>query len=73
MILLGIMETSSIMSEAPLYFIRIIFSDLRMPKGDKYTPGDLVFAKVKGYPPWPARITGITSKDRQACFCCSQF
>jgi len=23
-----------------------------------------VFAKVKGYPPWPARITGLGSKDR---------
>ena len=36
----------------------------RMPKGDKFQPGDLVFAKVKGYPPWPARITGMSSKDR---------
>ena len=34
-----------------------------MPK-HKYTPGALVFAKVKGYPPWPARITGLGSKDR---------
>jgi len=34
-----------------------------MPK-NKFNPGDLVFAKVKGYPPWPARITGIASKDR---------
>jgi len=34
-----------------------------MPK-HKYAPGALVFAKVKGYPPWPARITGLGSKDR---------
>ena len=34
-----------------------------MPK-HKHTPGALVFAKVKGYPPWPARITGLGSKDR---------
>jgi len=34
-----------------------------MPK-TKYTAGALVFAKVKGYPPWPARITGLGSKDR---------
>jgi len=35
-----------------------------MPKGDKFSPGDLVFAKVKGYPPWPARVQGFSSKDR---------
>jgi len=34
-----------------------------MPK-HKYEAGALVFAKVKGYPPWPARITGLGSKDR---------
>jgi len=34
-----------------------------MPK-TKYNAGALVFAKVKGYPPWPARITGLGSKDR---------
>ena len=34
-----------------------------MPK-HKYEPGALIFGKVKGYPPWPARITGLGSKDR---------
>ena len=36
-----------------------------MGKG-KFEPGDLIFGKVKGYPPWPARVTAITSKDRWA-------
>jgi len=39
------------------------YKRLAMPK-HKYAPGALVFAKVKGYPPWPARITGLGSKDR---------
>ena len=35
----------------------------------KFDPGDLIFGKGKGYPPWPARVTAVTSKDRydQTC------
>lgn len=25
----------------------------------KFLPGDKVFAKVRGYPPWPARVSAI--------------
>lgn len=39
-----------------------------MPKGERFDAGALVFAKVKGYPPWPARITGIVGKDRFKVF-----
>jgi len=34
-----------------------------MGKG-KFEAGDLIFGKVKGYPPWPARVTALSSKDR---------
>ncbi|XP_028968454.1 hepatoma-derived growth factor-related protein 2-like [Galendromus occidentalis] len=30
----------------------------------EYTPGQLVFAKVKGYPFWPARVNGIASNAK---------
>ena len=30
----------------------------------KFDPGNLIFRKVKGYPPWPARVTAVNSKDR---------
>ncbi|XP_069687792.1 PC4 and SFRS1-interacting protein-like [Periplaneta americana] len=26
----------------------------------KFSPGDKVFAKVRGYPPWPARVVSVT-------------
>ena len=35
----------------------------------KFDPGDLIFGKVKGYPPWPARVTAVTSKDRYQKTC----
>ena len=31
-----------------------------MSSKKNFQAGDLVFAKVKGFPPWPARITGIS-------------
>ncbi|XP_037926674.1 hepatoma-derived growth factor-related protein 2 isoform X2 [Hermetia illucens] len=40
-----------------------------MGKKDKqFQIGDLVFAKVKGYPPWPAKITKIASKKYNVYF-----
>ena len=44
-----------------------IFQTLYLPSEmvkQKFEPGALVFGKVKGYPPWPARVTAIASKDR---------
>lgn len=35
-----------------------------MPLQDTFTVDTRVFAKVKGYPPWPAKIVAIMSKDR---------
>jgi len=34
----------------------------------KYNIGDLVFAKVKGYPAWPAKVTGLASGGKYAVF-----
>jgi len=34
----------------------------------QFFAGDLVFAKVKGYPPWPARITGVNERGRFSVF-----
>ena len=33
-----------------------------------FSVGDLVFAKVKGYPAWPARVTGRTSGGKYCVF-----
>lgn len=33
-----------------------------------FNPGDLVFAKVKGYPAWPARVTGQSSSGKFSVF-----
>ncbi|XP_037046676.1 PC4 and SFRS1-interacting protein isoform X5 [Bradysia coprophila] len=37
-------------------------------KGKSFTVGDYVFAKVKGYPPWPAKITSIDKKKYKVYF-----
>jgi len=39
-----------------------------MSRPAKYISGDLVFAKVKGYPPWPARVTSVKSSRYKIFF-----
>lgn len=39
-----------------------------MARPAKYAAGDFVFAKVKGYPPWPARITACKSASLYKVF-----
>ena len=33
-----------------------------------FQQGDLVFAKVKGYPAWPARITSLSNNGKYSVF-----
>jgi len=39
-----------------------------MMKKKVFKMGDLVFAKVRGYPAWPARVTGITAGGKYSVF-----
>lgn len=48
---------------------------VRMPgkTGEHFKPGDLVFAKMKGFPPWPARVTTQTPRNTYNWLCTSVF
>jgi len=35
---------------------------------ESFQPGDRVFAKVRGYPPWPARVDGTTQVQGKTRF-----
>merc|ERR1712126_275478 len=37
--------------------------DMKGKGGKSFEAGDLVFAKVRGYPPWPARVINPTAKS----------
>ncbi len=39
-----------------------------MGKKDTFKVGDFVFAKVKGYRPWPAKIVSVVSKKYSVYF-----
>jgi hypothetical protein len=39
-----------------------------MGKKDTFKVGDFVFAKVKGYRPWPAKIVAVVSKKYSVYF-----
>jgi hypothetical protein len=39
-----------------------------MGKKDTFNVGDFVFAKVKGYRPWPAKILSVASKKYSVYF-----
>ena len=52
--------------ESPIYLEalkeREALSLSKMPKNIKYNVGDKIWAKMKGYPHWPARVRTIVDK-----------